>query len=52
MNGHLFYYRGMGLKELNDLVNIEIDVGQISVEQLEGASISAEELMALDGLVN
>jgi len=39
------------IKELNELVNIEIEVGKISVDALGDAKISVEELMSLDGLV-
>lgn len=39
-------------KDLNELVNMEIDVGVISIESLgDKAELTADDMMALDGLV-
>lgn len=41
------------LKELNDLLNQDVDVGRVTFSSLgESAKISADDLMALDGLVD
>lgn len=40
------------VKELNELLNLDVDVGSVSVDSFGEAKLSAEDMMALDGLIN
>lgn len=40
------------VQDMTDLVNMEVDVGSISMNSLGNATLSAKEIAALGGLVN
>lgn len=43
--------RNTFMAQLSELVNLEVDVGSISIDDLADAKITATDLMALDGLI-